>query len=94
MTFFHQQLGETLVSVKRINPLTEQLGHETRIRREVLTDMGVRTDSVVIVELDKVIDACKRGDEHGVGADPLYRLVKTAMFGSAVQSIFCPVFPH
>jgi hypothetical protein len=94
MTFVHQQLAEVLERVKRTNPLSPQLGHEIKIRKELLTDMGVKEDAPVIVELNHVIGACEREAPHGQGADPLYRMLKTAVFRASVQSIFCPHFGH
>jgi hypothetical protein len=94
MTTMHQLLAEILAKVKGTNPLTGELGHYIKIKKELFTDMGVRVGALVIVELDEVIAACNNGREHGRGADPLYRVLKKSMFRPAVQSIFCPQFPH
>lgn len=94
MQYVHQVLAEALAAVKLTNPLTASLGHELRAQLEVLTDLGFSEASPAVSALAETIEACNRGQDHGVGADPIYRAVPMSGFGAAIESLLFPKHVH
>jgi lysylphosphatidylglycerol synthetase-like protein (DUF2156 family) len=94
MVMMNQVVADILVVVKRNNPVGPELAHDVKIRKEILTDIGVRPNAPIIATLEKVIAECDSSAEHGRAADPLYQELKRAIFWPAIQSIFWPKFFH
>lgn len=95
MQVVHQMLSETLHEVKDINPLTQELGKKVKIRKEILTDLGVSQKSKLIAEVfDPVVAECNAKAAHGRAAGYLYGSLQASAFRPAVQSLFFPEYLH